>query len=108
MSTVLEYRPGTLVKARGREWVVLPGSNQEILHLRPLGGSDEDATVIYVPLERQAPEPATFAPPNPEKVGNLEGIRLLRESLRLKLRAGADLDIGDLPAVDEAAVSTVI
>lgn len=89
MSTVLEYRPGTLVKARGREWVVLPGSNQEILHLRPLGGSDEDATVIYVPLERQAPEHATFAPPDPEKVGNQEGIRLLRESLRLKLRAGA-------------------
>ena len=30
MSTVLEYQPGTLVRARGREWVVLPGSNQEI------------------------------------------------------------------------------
>lgn len=90
MSTpVLEYRPGTLVRARGREWVVLPGSTKDVLNVRPLGGSEEDATLIYIPLERQAPVHATFAPPDPTKTGTQEAIRLLRDSLRLKLRSGA-------------------
>ncbi|HNB24910.1 MAG TPA: hypothetical protein PKZ32_20985, partial [Candidatus Melainabacteria bacterium] len=90
MSTpVLEYRPGTLVRARGREWVVLPGSTKDVLKVRPLGGSEEDATLIYIPLERQRPVHATFAPPDPQKTGTQEAIRLLRDSLRLKLRSGA-------------------
>lgn len=90
MSTpILEYRPGTLVRARGREWVVLPGSTKDILNVRPLGGSEEDATLIYIPLERQVPVHATFAPPDPEKTGTQEAVRLLRDSLRLKLRSGA-------------------
>ena len=37
------YVPGTLVRARGREWVVLPRDDPEILMLRPLGGADRDA-----------------------------------------------------------------
>jgi len=89
MTLVETFQPGSLVKARGREWVVLPDSEADLLHLRPLGGSDEDSTLIYVPLEATPPVPATFPPPNPEMAGSQAAGLLLRDSLRLKLRAGA-------------------
>ncbi|MCC7058863.1 MAG: DEAD/DEAH box helicase, partial [Burkholderiaceae bacterium] len=85
-----EFRPGTLVAARGREWVVLPGDGSpDLLRLRPLGGAEEDATLIYLPLEPVAPRAATFPPPDPEKTGAQAAALLLRDALRLKLRAGA-------------------
>jgi superfamily II DNA or RNA helicase len=83
------FQPGTLVRARGREWVVLPETKDKILYLRPLGGGEDDATVIYLPLERKPPEPATFAPPDPAKAGSQAASLLLRDALKLKLRAGA-------------------
>lgn len=83
------FKPGDLVKARGREWVVLPETRPDLLKLRPLGGSDEDSTLIYLPLEPQAPVGATFPPPDPTKPGSQEAAVLLRDALRLKLRAGA-------------------
>ena len=85
-----EYRPGSLVTARGREWVVLPGeSGADLLRLRPLGGAEDDATLIYLPLEPDPPRPANFPPPDPEKTGAQAAALLLRDALRLKLRAGA-------------------
>lgn len=85
-----EFRPGTLVAARGREWVVLPGNDSpDLLRLRPLGGAEEDQTLIYLPLEQVAPRPATFPPPDPEQTGAQAAALLLRDVLRLKLRAGA-------------------
>lgn len=83
------FQTGSLVRARGREWVVLPETRQDILKLRPLGGSDEDATVIYLPLERKPPETAVFGPPNPEKAGDWVASQMLRDAMMLKLRAGA-------------------
>ena len=35
----MSFAPGTLVKARGREWVVLPESEDDFLVVRPLGGT---------------------------------------------------------------------
>jgi hypothetical protein len=32
---------GTLIKARAREWVVLPESTDDLLIVRPLGGTDD-------------------------------------------------------------------
>ena len=85
-----QYRPGSLVTARGREWVVLPnGGAADSLRLRPLGGAEDDATVIYLPLEATPPRSATFPPPDPEKTGAQAAALLLRDALRLKLRAGA-------------------
>ncbi|MCP9456244.1 MAG: DEAD/DEAH box helicase [Nitrospira sp.] len=85
----LQYLPGSLVRARGREWVVLPESKSDLLRLRPLGGAEDDATLIYLPLEQRAPKPATFLPPDPNLAGTHANGLLLRDSLRLKLRAGA-------------------
>ncbi len=89
MTTLETFRPGNLVRARGREWVVLPDDRDEVLRLRPLGGSDEDATIIYLPLELKAPEAATFPPPDPNKPASQAAGLLLRDSFRLKLRSGA-------------------
>ncbi|MCB0066715.1 MAG: helicase, partial [Caldilineaceae bacterium] len=85
----LGYQPGSLVKARGREWIVLPGSSEETLHLRPLGAGDEEATYIHVPLERQAIESATFPPPDLAHAGTQAAGLLLRDAMRLAFRSGA-------------------
>lgn len=86
----VEYRPGSLVTARGREWVVLPGAGgPDLLRLRPLGGAEDDAALISLPLEPVPPRPATFPPPDPEKTGAQAAALLLRDALRLKLRSGA-------------------
>ena len=82
-----DYLPGALVRARGREWVVLPESHGDVLRLRPLGGSDEDASLIYLPLEHTPLEPAVFPPPRPEQAGTHTSALLLRDALRLTLRA---------------------
>lgn len=83
------FKPGDLVRARGREWVVLPDTRDDLLRLRPLGGAETDATLIYLPLEPERPVPAKFEPPDPGAPGSLAAALLLRDALRLKLRAGA-------------------
>ena len=77
------------MKARGREWVVLPETRDDLLKLRPLGGAEEDATLLYPELESQRPVAAEFDLPNPDNPGSIEAALLLRDALRLKLRAGA-------------------
>ncbi|NLH89225.1 MAG: DEAD/DEAH box helicase, partial [Treponema sp.] len=85
----MRYAPGSLVRVRGREWVVQPESNNDILALRPLGGSDDDIQVIIPSLEFPPVEPAIFELPDPEKPGAHDSALLLRDALRLKLRATA-------------------
>ena len=88
----LDYLPGNLVRARGREWVVQADTQQgdggSLLRLRPLGGADEDIITLIPELEFEPVTPATFAWPNPEQAGNHAAALLLRDALRLKLRAG--------------------
>jgi superfamily II DNA or RNA helicase len=79
---------GNLVCARGREWVVQPESKADWLRLRPLGGSDDEIIALMPELEFQPVEQATFPTPDPEKLGNHAAALLLRDALRLKLRAG--------------------
>lgn len=88
MSAVAEFVPGALLRARGREWIVLPGSGAAVLRLRPLGGSDEDVVTLAPALERETPTPATFDWPAPAQSGNHDGSLLLRDALQLKLRSG--------------------
>jgi hypothetical protein len=50
----MKFSVGSLVRARGREWVVLPESEPEdTLVLRPLGGTDDEDAGIYTRLERR-------------------------------------------------------
>ncbi|WP_228276526.1 helicase-related protein [Dechloromonas sp. H13] len=83
------FQPGSLVSARGREWIVLPQSCDETLHLRPLGAAEDDATLIYLPIEPGPVGPATFPKPSVQQAANFAAGQLLRDALQLKLRTGA-------------------
>lgn len=83
----MSFASGTLVRARGREWVVLPESDETTYVLRPLGGSDAEVTGVLRALELV--EPASFAPPTPEQAGDATSARLLRDALRLGFRSSA-------------------
>lgn len=82
------YAPGSLVRARGREWIVLPGSSGEVLRLRPLSGSEEDYALLHTGLEPEI-EPAAFPPPAISPQAGQEAALLLRDALLLSLRRGA-------------------
>ena len=83
------FSPGSLLQARGRDWVVLSGSTPQVLRVRPLRGTDDEATVLLPTLELVPVDSASFPPPDPGVLGNHDGARLLRDALQLKLRSGA-------------------
>ena len=83
----MTFAPGSLVRARSREWVVLPDSDDELLILRPLGGSEDEVTGIHTALEEV--ESAHFELPDPSQIGDYRSCRLLRDAVRLGFRAGA-------------------
>jgi hypothetical protein len=85
----MTYAVGSLVKARGREWVVLPQSGEDFLLLRPLGGTEQETAGVYLPLEGDDVQPATFALPDPARPGDFRSCRLLRDAARLGFRSGA-------------------
>ena len=85
----VRFSPGDLVEARGREWVVLPSPDDDILNVRPLSGSEADAQRIALALEVSPVRPARFSPPTPERRDTQDGARLLADALRLSLRRGA-------------------
>ena len=89
MSTSLQ--PGKLVSLRGRDWVVLPSATPDLLVVKPLGGSDEETTGIYLPLEipEDIPKDAYFAPPVPKDLGDISTARFLYDAARLAFRNGA-------------------
>lgn len=85
MSTA--FATGSLVRARGREWVVQPESEPDFLVVRPLGGGVDDTAGIFPALE--AVESATFPPPSPDDLGDATSAGLLRTALRVGFRSTA-------------------
>jgi superfamily II DNA or RNA helicase len=83
----MQFPPGSLVRARGREWVVQPESTPDYLRVRPLTGSDVEATGILTSLE--AVGPAAFPPPSAERIGDHRSCKLLRDAIRLQVRNAA-------------------
>jgi hypothetical protein len=77
------------VKARGRDWVVLPSDDAEVLVLRPLSGGEDDICGIYLPLESADVAPSQFARPATEHAGDFLAGKLLRQAARLGLRSTA-------------------
>ena len=87
MTAAALCNPGTLVHARGREWVVQPGSTEELLVLRPVAGLDEETTGLLPAVEPVAS--ATFPLPGRDDLGDFASGRLLRDAARLSTRAAA-------------------
>mgnify|MGYP001333702681 CR=1 FL=1 len=81
------YAPGSLVTARGREWVVLPDSSPDFLVARPLGGDAEFTTGLF-PDEVT---PASFPRPStePGEIGDNVAAGLLRTAMRVGFTSAA-------------------
>ena len=83
------FPTGSIVRCRDREWVVQPSDLTDVLMLRPLGGSPDEVTGIYLPLEGRDVRQAHFDPPTADVIGDLDACRLLLDSVRFSLRSGA-------------------
>lgn len=81
------FPPGALVKARGREWVVLPDSSDDVLMVRPIGGLDDEIVGICKAIEPVTS--ASFSLPDPSEPGDFNSCRLLRDAARLSTRSAA-------------------
>jgi superfamily II DNA or RNA helicase len=87
--TVVNFAPGDLVRARGREWVALPVPREGILALCPLSGSENDVVILDPALELLPVEPARFDLPDKAVVAVQSKAALLADALRFTLRRGA-------------------
>jgi len=83
------YSPGSLISARGREWIVLAGSDAETLRVRPVSGSEDDQTRIHLALEAEPVREARFPLPVAAQRASHDAALLLRDALLLSLRRGA-------------------
>lgn len=87
----MKYQAGALVRVRERDWVVLPSNNEDLLLLKPLAGSDEEITGIYLPLEFAEDKIASTEFPKPAAgdIGDISSARLLYNAVRLSFRNAA-------------------
>ena len=87
----MKYKAGSLVTARNRDWVVLPSNNDKLVLLKPLGGSEEEITGIYLPLvfADDRIESTNFPHPSAKDLGDIASARLLYNAVRLSFRNGA-------------------
>ncbi len=90
MTTTLappNFAPGSLVRARNREWVVQPGGDEHVIILRPLGGGEDDEAAILHQFE--SVQSASFAPPTVADLGDALSAAQLRTALRIGFRSTA-------------------
>ena len=87
----MEFKAGSLVQARHRDWVVLPSPQDDLVLLKPLGGSEEEITGIYLPLafEEDKIKSTSFPLPTGDDIGDISSARLLYNACRLSFRSGA-------------------
>ncbi|MEO3936798.1 helicase-related protein [Dermatophilaceae bacterium Soc4.6] len=84
MST--SHAVGSLVRARGREWVVLPGTTSDFMLLQPLGGGSADVAGVF---PDEGVEAATFPIPTLDDLGDSTSTALLRTALRVGFTSSA-------------------
>ena len=85
----LNFAPGDLVSARGREWVALPSPREGLLALRPLSGSENDIVTLDPSLEILPVSVARFDLPTDALPTVQSKAALLADAMRLTLRRGA-------------------
>lgn len=86
---MMQFVPGDLVKARGREWVVLPERLPDTLTLRPLTGNENDTVILDPNLELTPVVSAQFDLPVDAKHTVQPKAALLADALQMTLRRGA-------------------
>jgi superfamily II DNA or RNA helicase len=89
--------PGSIVRFRNREWVMLPSDQTELYVLRPLTGATDNTLAVHKKLMELAsyslPEEritsANFPLPTPNHIADAAAAHLLWQASRLTLREGA-------------------
>ncbi len=83
-----KFTPGALIKLRNREWIVLPSNDPDLILIKPLNGSEEETTGIFLPLSfrEDKPESYDYPPPKFEDLGNFNASLLLYNAARLSFR----------------------
>ncbi|MHC1767217.1 MAG: hypothetical protein AB9869_23550 [Verrucomicrobiia bacterium] len=89
--------PGSIVRCRNREWVLLPSDEPKVFLLRPLTGATGEAVAVYrrlvdlaaYSLPEERVRSATFPPPTLDDLSNAAASHLLWQAARLTLREGA-------------------
>jgi superfamily II DNA or RNA helicase len=82
-------KPGSMITYRDRDWIVLPSEDSDLLLIKPLGGSDEEITALYLPLgiiDGEKPSEASFPLPTKSDLGTFESAKLLFDASRLSFR----------------------
>ncbi len=94
----MTHAPGSLVAARGREWVVLPASSPDLVIARPLNGDMEFVTGLLPDEIREAsfPRPSISA----AEIGD----DIAADMLRTALRIGFTASVGPLRSLASIAV----
>ena len=46
----MDYKTGTLIEFRNRPWVVQQSGEDELMIIKPLGGTDAETIGLYLPL----------------------------------------------------------
>ncbi len=89
--------PGTIVRCRNRDWVLLPSEEHDVHLLRPLAGATDEvvaihkqlANIIGASLPEERVRSATFPLPSADDLSDAAGAHLLWQAARLTLREGA-------------------
>ncbi len=87
----MQFNPGALVRLRQRDWIVMPSADTDLLLLKPLGGTEDELTGVYLPLQAagEQPLPATFPLPDKGDLGDFASAKLLFNASRLSFRNAA-------------------
>jgi hypothetical protein len=89
--------PGSIVRCRNRDWVLLPMDRDDLYLLRPLAGTTDEISVVQKQLADlvgyELPEergrPSFFPAPTMNDLSDAASAHLLWQAARLTLREGA-------------------
>lgn len=89
--------PGSIVRCRNRDWVLLPGDDADEWRLRPLTGATDEYVAVHrrlsdlvaYTLPEEKIRPATFPLPTEQDLADAARAHLLWQAARLTLREGA-------------------
>ncbi|OGG43369.1 MAG: helicase [Candidatus Handelsmanbacteria bacterium RIFCSPLOWO2_12_FULL_64_10] len=89
--------PGSIVRCRNRDWVLLPSDSSEVHLLRPLTGATDEVVAIHkrltdllgYDLPEERVRSATFPLPTVDDLADAGSAHLLWQAARLTLREGA-------------------
>lgn len=87
----MDFKTGTLVEFRDRPWVVQQSENNDLILLKPLGGTDAETIGLYRPLYEDELDlrSYSFRRPSAEDIGKhsyTEAAKILYNACRLSFR----------------------